>query len=46
MTAEPLTRELQVDVPESRLDLYLVGLDVGLTRSRLARLISEGQVTP
>ena len=45
MTAEPLTRELQVDVPESRLDLYLAGLDVGLTRSRLARLISEGQVT-
>ena len=45
MTAEPLTRELQVDVPESRLDLYLAGLDVGLIRSRLARLISEGQVT-
>ena len=45
MTATPWTRELQVNVAESRLDLYLAGLEVGLTRSRLRRLIAEGQVT-
>ena len=29
---------------ESRLDQYLAGLDTGMTRSRLSRLIVEGQV--
>lgn len=45
MTATPRIHELQVNVVESRLDLYLAGLAVGLTRSRLSRLIAEGQVT-
>ena len=36
--------EFLVAVSESRLDQYLAGLDTGLTRSRLQRLISDGQV--
>ena len=36
--------ELRVTVSESRLDQYLAGLDTGMTRSRLSRLIIEGQV--
>lgn len=36
--------EFRVVVGESRLDQYLAGQDTGLTRSRLQRLISEGQV--
>lgn len=45
MTAVTATHELHVEVSESRLDQYLAGLNVGLTRSRLRRLIVEGQVT-
>ena len=45
MTATPLPREFQVNEAESRLDLYLAGVEVGITRSRLRRLIAEGQVT-
>ena len=36
--------EFRVAVGESRLDRYLAGQDTGLTRSRLQRLIVEGQV--
>lgn len=36
--------EFQVAVGESRLDQYLAGQDTGLTRSRLQRLIVDGQV--
>ena len=36
--------EIQVDGVESRLDQYLAQVDLGLTRSRLRQLISEGQV--
>ena len=36
--------EFRVAVGESRLDQYLAGLDTGLTRSRLQRLIADGQV--
>lgn len=44
MTQEPELHEFQVTVSESRLDQYLAGLDTGMTRSRLSRLIVEGQV--
>ena len=37
--------EFRVAVGESRLDQYLAGLDTGLTRSRLQRLIADGQVS-
>jgi 23S rRNA pseudouridine1911/1915/1917 synthase len=36
--------EFQVTIGESRLDQYLAGMDTGLTRSRLQRLIVEGEV--
>jgi len=35
--------EFTVEVSESRLDQYLAGLDTGMTRSQLSRLIVEGQ---
>ena len=44
MTSETTLHEFQVAVGESRLDQYLAGLDTGLTRSRLQRLIVEGRV--
>ena len=40
----PAVHEFEVTVAESRLDQYLAGMDVGLTRSRLHRLIVEGEV--
>ena len=36
--------EFRVGAGESRLDQYLAGQDTGLTRSRLQRLIADGQV--
>jgi 23S rRNA pseudouridine1911/1915/1917 synthase len=42
-TAVPEFHEFTVDVSESRLDQYLAGLDTGMTRSQLSRLIVEGQ---
>ena len=36
--------EIQVEGAESRLDQYLAQVDLGLTRSRLRQLITEGQV--
>ena len=44
MTAETAVHEFRVEVAESRLDRYLAGQDTGLTRSRLQRLIADGQV--
>ena len=44
MTEETELHEFRVTVSESRLDQYLAGLDIGMTRSRLSRLIVEGQV--
>lgn len=44
MTQETELHEFQVTVSESRLDQYLAGLDTGMTRSRLSKLITEGQV--
>ena len=44
MTEEAELHEFRVTVSESRLDQYLAGLDTGMTRSRLSRLIVEGQV--
>ena len=44
MTEETEQHEFRVTVSESRLDQYLAGLDTGMTRSRLSRLIVEGQV--
>ena len=44
MTEETELHEFRVTVSESRLDQYLAGLDTGMTRSRLSRLIVEGQV--
>ncbi len=44
MTQQTELHEFEVMVPESRLDQYLAGLDTGMTRSRLSRLIVEGQV--
>ena len=45
MTSETAIHEFQVAVGESRLDQYLAGQDTGLTRSRLQRLIIDGQVS-
>ena len=42
-TAVPEFYEFTVEVSESRLDQYLAGLDTGITRSQLSRLIVEGQ---
>ena len=42
--AAATTHDIRVDGGESRLDLYLVQIDLGLTRSRLRQLIAEGQV--
>ncbi len=42
-TAVPAFHEFTVEVFESRLDQYLAGLDTGMTRSQLSRLIVEGQ---
>jgi len=44
LTEETEQHEFRVTVSESRLDQYLAGLDTGMTRSRLSRLIVEGQV--
>ena len=44
MKEETGLHEFRVTVSESRLDQYLAGLDTGMTRSRLSRLIVEGQV--
>ena len=44
MTEATKLHEFRVTVSESRLDQYLAGLDTGMTRSRLSRLIVEGQV--
>ncbi|MEE8465840.1 MAG: S4 domain-containing protein, partial [Dehalococcoidia bacterium] len=44
MTTETAVHEFDVAIGESRLDQYLAGQDTGLTRSRLQRLIVEGQV--
>ena len=44
MTEETELHEFRVTLSESRLDQYLAGLDTGMTRSRLSRLIVEGQV--
>ena len=44
MTLETANHEYRVAADESRLDLFLAGRDTGLTRSRLQRLIVEGQV--
>ncbi len=41
--AVPAFHEFTVEVFESRLDQYLAGLDTGMTRSQLSRLIVEGQ---
>ena len=43
MTAEAAIHEFRVSEGEVRLDQYLAGQDTGLTRSRLHRLIVEGQ---
>ena len=43
MTQETAVHEFTVEVSESRLDQYLAGLDTGMTRSQLSRLIVEGQ---
>lgn len=45
MTLEMANHEFRVAADESRLDQYLAGQDTGLTRSRLQRLIVEGQVS-
>ena len=42
-TAVPEFHEFTVELSESRLDQYLAGLDTGMTRSQLSRLIVEGQ---
>ena len=44
MTLETANHEYRVAADESRLDQFLAGRDTGLTRSRLQRLIVEGQV--
>ena len=44
MTSQTALHEFQVTTGDSRLDQYLAGLDTGLTRSQLQRLIVEGQV--
>ena len=44
MTLETANHEYRVAADEFRLDQFLVGRDTGLTRSRLRRLIVEGQV--
>ena len=44
MTTETSVYEFSVVKGVSRLDQYLAGQDTGLTRSRLQRLIAEGQV--
>jgi len=41
---ETVRHDFQVTDAESRLDHYLAGLDTGLTRSQLQRLITEGEV--
>ena len=43
LTQETAVHEFTVEVSESRLDQYLAGLDTGMTRSQLSRLIVEGQ---
>jgi len=44
LTSQTALHEFQVTTGDSRLDQYLAGLDTGLTRSQLQRLIVEGQV--
>ena len=44
MTLETAVHQFLVGVDESRLDQFLAGQDTGLTRSRLSRLIVDGQV--
>ncbi|PKB70522.1 MAG: pseudouridine synthase [SAR202 cluster bacterium Io17-Chloro-G6] len=44
MITQSTVHEFQVAAVESRLDHYLAAQDTGLTRSRLQRLIVEGQV--
>ncbi len=44
MTLETATHRFEVAVDESRLDQFLAGQGTGLTRSQLARLITDGQV--
>ena len=44
MTLETQDHKFRVAVDGSRLDQFLAGQDTGLTRSRLQRLIVEGQV--
>ena len=44
MTQQAELYEFEVTVAESRLDQFLAGLDIGMTRSRLSKLINEGQV--
>ncbi|MDA0263667.1 MAG: RluA family pseudouridine synthase [Chloroflexi bacterium] len=43
MTEKTAVHRFEVSKGESRLDQYLVGLDTGLTRSQLQRLIADGQ---
>ena len=40
----PTTYDISVDCGEARLDQYLAGLELGLTRSRLRQLIDGGDV--
>ena len=44
-TADATVHRIEVHGVESRLDQYLAGVDLGLTRSRLRQLIAGGQVT-
>ena len=44
MTQGTALHEFRVAADETRLDQYLAGMDTGMTRSRLRRLIVEGQV--
>ena len=44
MQVSPKRHELEVKGGDSRLDLYLAGVDLGLTRSRLRQLIDSGDV--
>ena len=45
MSRDAARYDLQVAGPEGRLDQYLAAQQLGLTRSRLQRLIAEGNVT-
>ena len=42
MTQGTALHEFRVAADETRLDQYLAGMDTGMTRSRLRRLIVEG----